>query len=62
MASSAYMEASFKTLVWRECIRLRPGMYIGPLGGGTCQDDGIFARACGPIRRALKQVARRNRR
>ena len=62
MASSAYMEASFKTLVWREHIRLRAGMYIGPLVGGTCQDDGIFARAGGPIRRALKQVARRNRR
>ena len=56
------MEASFKTLVWREHIRLRADMHIGPLVGGTCQDDGIFAPAGGPIRRALKQVARRNRR
>jgi len=31
-------------------------MNIGRLGGGTCHDDGIFARARGPVRRALKQV------
>ncbi|MCC8089372.1 MAG: type IIA DNA topoisomerase subunit B [Rikenellaceae bacterium] len=37
-----YGEEDIKTLNWREHIRLRPGMYIGKLGNGTSQDDGIY--------------------
>ena len=37
-----YNESSIKTLEWREHIRLRPGMYIGKLGDGSSQDDGIY--------------------
>jgi len=38
----AYTEESIKSLDWREHIRLRPGMYIGKLGDGSSQDDGIY--------------------
>lgn len=37
-----YNEDSIKTLEWQEHIRLRPGMYIGKLGDGASQDDGIY--------------------
>lgn len=37
-----YSEETIKTLDWREHIRKRPGMYIGKLGDGTSQDDGIY--------------------
>ncbi len=37
-----YSEDSIKTLEWYEHIRLRPGMYIGKLGDGASQDDGIY--------------------
>ncbi|MBI9035952.1 MAG: type IIA DNA topoisomerase subunit B, partial [Bacteroidales bacterium] len=37
-----YTEDSIKSLDWKEHIRLRPGMYIGKLGDGTSQDDGIY--------------------
>ena len=37
-----YNEASIKSLDWKEHIRLRPGMYIGKLGDGSSQDDGIY--------------------
>ena len=37
-----YTEDNIKTLDWREHIRLRPGMYIGKLGDGLSQDDGIY--------------------
>jgi topoisomerase-4 subunit B len=37
-----YTEASIKSLDWKEHIRLRPGMYIGKLGDGSAQDDGIY--------------------
>src|SRR5512133_3033792 len=37
-----YNEDSIKSLDWREHIRLRPGMYIGKLGDGAAQDDGIY--------------------
>jgi len=37
-----YTEESIKSLDWKEHIRLRPGMYIGKLGDGSAQDDGIY--------------------
>jgi len=37
-----YNEDSIKSLDWREHIRLRPGMYIGKLGNGSSQDDGLY--------------------
>jgi topoisomerase-4 subunit B len=39
---ATYNEDSIKSLDWREHIRLRPGMYIGKLGDGSAQDDGIY--------------------
>ncbi len=39
---STYNEDSIRSLDWREHIRLRPGMYIGKLGDGSAQDDGIY--------------------
>lgn len=41
-AVSNYNEDSIKSLDWKEHIRLRPGMYIGKLGDGSAQDDGIY--------------------
>lgn len=38
----SYNEDSIKSLDWKEHIRLRPGMYIGKLGDGSAQDDGIY--------------------
>jgi len=40
--SAEYLEDDIRTLDWREHIRLRPGMYIGKLGDGTYNDDGIY--------------------
>ena len=40
--SAEYIEDDIKTLDWREHIRLRPGMYIGKLGDGSYNDDGIY--------------------
>lgn len=37
-----YSDDSIKSLDWQEHIRIRPGMYIGKLGDGTSQDDGIY--------------------
>jgi topoisomerase IV subunit B len=42
MAVVGYSEEHIRTLEWREHIRLRPGMYIGKLGDGASQDDGIY--------------------
>ena len=39
---TGYSEEHIKTLEWREHIRLRPGMYIGKLGDGSSQDDGVY--------------------
>src|SRR5690606_25375963 len=40
--NSNYTEDSIRSLDWKEHIRLRPGMYIGKLGDGSAQDDGIY--------------------
>lgn len=37
-----YTEDHIRSLDWKEHIRLRPGMYIGKLGDGSAQDDGIY--------------------
>lgn len=37
-----YNEEHIRSLDPREHIRLRPGMYIGKLGDGSSQDDGIY--------------------
>jgi topoisomerase IV subunit B len=42
MAEPKYNEDSIRSLDWKEHIRLRPGMYIGKLGDGSSQDDGIY--------------------
>lgn len=42
MAEGKYNEDSIRSLDWKEHIRLRPGMYIGKLGDGSSQDDGIY--------------------
>jgi topoisomerase-4 subunit B len=42
MAEPNYNEDSIRSLDWKEHIRLRPGMYIGKLGDGSAQDDGIY--------------------
>nr|MDQ3072152.1 type IIA DNA topoisomerase subunit B [Bacteroidota bacterium] len=39
---NSYTEDSIRSLDWKEHIRLRPGMYIGKLGDGSAQDDGIY--------------------
>lgn len=38
----SYSEDTIKTLDWKEHIRRRPGMYVGKLGDGSSQDDGIY--------------------
>ncbi|MEZ5082059.1 MAG: DNA topoisomerase IV subunit B [Bacteroidales bacterium] len=40
--SEQYTEDNIRSLEWSEHIRLRPGMYIGKLGDGASQDDGIY--------------------
>ena len=42
MAAVKYDEGNIRSLDWKEHIRLRPGMYIGKLGDGSAQDDGIY--------------------
>lgn len=37
-----YDEDNIITLEWQEHIRRRPGMYIGKLGDGSSNDDGIY--------------------
>jgi topoisomerase-4 subunit B len=37
-----YTEESIRSMDWKEHIRARPGMYIGKLGDGASQDDGIY--------------------
>lgn len=42
MSQVNYTEDNIRSLDWKEHIRLRPGMYIGKLGDGSSQDDGIY--------------------
>lgn len=42
MAEVQYNEDNIRSLDWKEHIRMRPGMYIGKLGDGSSQDDGIY--------------------
>ena len=42
MTAATYTEDTIRTLDWKEHIRKRPGMYIGKLGDGSSQDDGIY--------------------
>ncbi|KAA3610011.1 MAG: type IIA DNA topoisomerase subunit B [Calditrichaeota bacterium] len=42
MSKATYTEDNIRSLDWKEHIRLRPGMYIGKLGDGSAQDDGIY--------------------
>jgi topoisomerase IV subunit B len=42
MIVATYNEDTIRTLDWKEHIRKRPGMYIGKLGDGSSQDDGIY--------------------
>ena len=37
-----YTEDDTRSLDWKEHIRMQPGMYIGKLGDGTADDDGIY--------------------
>jgi len=39
---TTYTEDNIRSLDWKEHIRMRPGMYIGKLGDGSSQDDGIY--------------------
>jgi DNA gyrase/topoisomerase IV subunit B len=41
-AAQVYDESKIKTLSSLEHIKMRPGMYIGRLGNGSHQDDGIY--------------------
>ena len=41
-AKTTYTEDNIRSLDWKEHIRVRPGMYIGKLGDGSSQDDGIY--------------------
>ncbi len=39
---ATYTENEIRTVGWLEHIRMRPGMYIGKLGDGSEDDDGIY--------------------
>ncbi len=42
MANPIYDESTIRSLDWKEHIGTRPGMYIGKLGDGSSNDDGIY--------------------
>lgn len=42
MATSTYTDDNIKTLEWRLHVRKRAGMYIGRLGNGDSEGDGIY--------------------
>lgn len=39
---ATYTEDQIRTLDWLDHVRMRPGMYIGKLGDGSQDDDGIY--------------------
>ncbi len=57
MTNHTYTEESIKSLDWREHIRLRPGMYIGKLGDGAAQDDGIYVLVKETVDNAIDEHA-----
>lgn len=42
LGTAEYNENDIQTLSWEEHIQRRPGMYIGKLGDGSTNDDGIY--------------------
>ena len=42
MAEVKYTDDNIRTIEGVEHIRLRPGMYIGRLGNGSDENDGIY--------------------
>lgn len=42
MMTVEYSDDLVRSLEWNEHIQTRPGMYIGKLGDGSSQDDGIY--------------------
>ena len=42
VGNNTYNDDSIQTLEWNEHIRRRAGMYIGRLGNGDRQGDGIY--------------------
>lgn len=40
--NKGYTDDDFETLEWHDHIRRRPGMYLGKLGDGSDQDDGLY--------------------
>jgi topoisomerase-4 subunit B len=57
MAAAKYNEDSIKSLDWKDHIRFRPGMYIGKLGDGSSQDDGIYVLLKEVIDNAIDEFA-----
>lgn len=57
MASTNYTEDSIRSLDWKDHIRFRPGMYIGKLGDGSSQDDGIYVLLKEVIDNAIDEFA-----
>lgn len=52
-----YTEDTVRSLDWKEHIRLRPGMYIGKIGDGSSQDDGIYILVKEVIDNAIDEYA-----
>ncbi len=57
---NSYGEESVITLKWNEHIRLRPGMYIGKLGDGASNDDGIYVLVKEVIDNSIDEFAMGN--
>jgi topoisomerase-4 subunit B len=57
MSTGKYTEDSIRSLDWKDHIRFRPGMYIGKLGDGSSQDDGIYVLIKEVIDNAIDEFA-----
>ena len=54
-----YSDDLVRSLEWNEHIQTRPGMYIGKLGDGSSQDDGIYVLINAIVLRgAVAQIGR----